>query len=43
MRREVASQVRDTILLGHVRRQPPEVILHELLELAELLASDVMQ
>jgi len=43
MRREVASQVRDTILLGRLRRQRPEVILCELLELAELLASDVKQ
>jgi len=43
MRREVASQVRDTILLGRVRRQRPEAILRELLELAVLLASDIMQ
>ena len=43
MRREVASHVRDTILLGRVRRQRPEAILCELLELAELLASDVTQ
>jgi len=43
MRREVASQVRDTILLGRVRRQHPEAILRELLELAELLASDIQQ
>ena len=43
MRRKVASQVRDIILLGRVRRQRPKVILRELLELAELLASDVMQ
>jgi len=43
MRHEVASQVRDTILLGRVRRQRPEAILRELLELAELLASDIMQ
>jgi len=43
MRREVASQVRDTILLGRVPRQRPEAILRELLELAELLASDIMQ
>jgi len=43
MRREVASQVRDTILLGRVRRQRPEAVLRELLELAELLASDITQ
>jgi len=45
MRREVASQVRDTILLGRIglRRQRPEAILRELFELAELLASDIQQ
>ena len=36
MRRDVASQVREIILLGQVRQEPPAVILNELLDLTEL-------
>ena len=40
MRREVATQVRDIILLGHVCRGPPGAVLLELLELAEQYTTD---
>jgi len=40
MRREVASQVREILLLGEVRREPPGVILHELLDLTSLYTRD---
>ena len=36
MRREVAAQVRGTLLMGEVRREPPGVVLHELLDLTSL-------
>jgi len=35
MRREVAIQIRDIILLGYARREPMNLILIELLELVE--------
>ena len=40
MRRDVASQVREIILLGQVRQEPPAVILNELLDLTELYMRD---
>ena len=40
MRREVATQVHDIILLGQVRREPAGAVLLELLELAELYTAD---
>ena len=40
MRRDVASQVREIILLGQVRQEPPVVILNELLDLTELYMRD---
>jgi len=40
MRRDVASQVREIILLGQVRQEPPVVILNELLDLSELYMRD---
>ena len=40
MRREVATQVRDIILLGQACREPPGAILLELLELAEQYTED---
>jgi len=40
MRRDVATQVRDVILLGQVRQDPPAVILNELLDLTELYTRD---
>ena len=36
MRREVATQVRDIILLGQVRREPPGAVLLELLKLVSM-------
>jgi len=36
MQREVAAQFREILLLGEVRREPPGVILHELLDLTSL-------
>ena len=36
MRRDVATQVREVILLGQVREEPPAIILNELLDLTEL-------
>ena len=38
MRREVATQIRGTILLGLARREPAGMVLSELLELAEQYA-----
>jgi len=40
MRREVAAQVRETLLLGEVRREPPGAVLHELLDLTSLYTRD---
>ena len=40
MRRDVASQVREIILLGQVRQEPPALILNELLDLTELYMRD---
>ena len=40
MRREVANQIRGTILLGLTRREPAGMVLSELLELAEQYAED---
>jgi len=40
MRCEVASQVREIILLREVRREPPGTVLHELLDLTELYTWD---
>ena len=40
IRREVATQVRGTILLGLARREPAGMVLSELLELAEQYAED---
>jgi len=40
MRHDVASQVREIILLGQVREEPPAVILNELLDLTELYMRD---
>jgi len=40
MRREVASQVWEVILLGEVRHEPPGTVLHELLDLTELYTRD---
>jgi len=40
MRRDVASQVREIILLGQVCQEPPAVILNELLDLTELYMRD---
>ena len=41
MRREVANQIRNTILLGLTRREPAGMVLSELLELAEQYAEDL--
>jgi len=40
MRHDVATQVRDIILLGQVRQEPPAIILNELLDLTELYTRD---
>ena len=40
MRREVAAQVQETLLLGEVRREPPGAVLHELLDLTSLYTRD---
>ena len=40
MRREVTTRVRDIILLGNARREPPGAVLLELLELAEQYTED---
>jgi len=40
MRREVATQVRDIILLGHVHQEPPGAVLLKLLKLVEQYTSD---
>ena len=40
MRRDVATQVREVILLGQVRQEPPAVILNELLDLTKLYTRD---
>jgi len=40
MRREVASQVPEIILLGEVRHEPPGAVLHKLLDLTELYTRD---
>ena len=40
MRHDVASQVREIILLGQARQEPPAVILNELLDLTELYMRD---
>jgi len=43
MRCKIATQLRDIILLGRLRRERPDAVLRELLELAELLAPDTQQ
>jgi len=40
MRRDVASQVQDIILLGQMRQEPPAVVPNELLDLTELYTRD---
>jgi len=40
MRHEVAAQVRETLLLGEVCREPPGTVLHELLDLTVLYTRD---
>jgi len=40
MRRKVAAQVRETLLLGELRREPPGAVLHELLDLTSLYTRD---
>jgi len=40
MRRKVAAQVCETLLMGEVRREPPGVVLHELLDLTSLYTRD---
>jgi len=42
MRREVASQVRDVILLGQAHREPAGIVLSEQLELAEQYTEDTL-
>jgi len=40
MRRDVATHVREVILLGQMRQEPPAAILNELLDLTELYTRD---
>jgi len=40
MRREVAAQFHETLLLGEVCREPPGAVLHELLDLTSLYTRD---
>jgi len=40
MRHDVATQVRDIILLGQVRQKPSAIILNDLLDLTELYTRD---
>jgi len=41
LRRELATFMGDSMLRGHMLRQPPEQILNELLWLLEMLAADL--